>query len=67
MSPGDVLIPLFDWGPVIPPSQSDTAQAGARSGGQGGPQARAQQRALSLTAVSTPAPSNRSTEVRSIA
>jgi len=41
MSPGDVLIPLFDLGSVIPPSRSDTAQAGARSGGQGGPQARA--------------------------
>ena len=35
------LIPLFDWGPVIPPSRFDTVQAGAHSGGQGGPQARA--------------------------
>ena len=33
---------------------------GARSEGQGGPQARARKRALSLTAVSAPACSNRS-------
>ena len=35
---------------------------GARSEGQGGPQARARKRALSLTAVSAPACSNRSTK-----
>ena len=34
--------------------------AGVRSGGQGGPQARARLRALSLTAVSPPASSIRS-------
>ena len=27
MSPADILIPLFDWGPVIPPSRSDTTPA----------------------------------------
>ena len=35
---------------------------GARSEGQGGPQARGRKRALSLTAVSAPACSNRSTK-----
>jgi hypothetical protein len=51
----DLAIPLFDCGPIIPPSRSVVPWAGARSGGQGGPQARARKRALSLTAVSTPA------------
>jgi len=64
---GDIPIPLFDWKPVIPPSRSDARQVGARSEGQGGLQARAQQRALSLTAVSTPAPSARWTEGKSAA
>src|SRR5258707_1177051 len=38
-------------------------EGGARSEGQGGPRARARQRALSLTAVSTPASSIRSNEM----
>ena len=47
-------IPLFDWKPIIPPSRSVSTSVGARSGGQGGPQARARQCALSLTVASTP-------------
>ena len=54
LSCGDFPIPLFDWRPIIPPSRSVIPMVGARSGGQGGPQARARQRALSLTAASTP-------------
>ena len=47
-------IPLFDWKPIIPPSRSVSTSVGARSGGQGGPQTRARQCALSLTVASTP-------------
>jgi hypothetical protein len=53
-------IPLFDWKLIIPPSRSVSTSVGARNGGQGGPQARARQSALSLTVASTPTRSARS-------